>query len=68
MKRIMQWINVLPVWQSRWRVMGNDFYAPTLDRALYLALHKWGVFGRDEKNCLSISWPRACMCWTLARI
>ena len=41
--------NRLPVWHRRVRVWGADFRACSLDRLVYLTLHRLGFMGRDER-------------------
>ncbi|MEO7319970.1 MAG: FkbM family methyltransferase [Chthoniobacteraceae bacterium] len=41
--------NRLPVWHRRLRVWGADFRACSLDRLVYLTLHRLGFMGRDER-------------------
>ncbi len=62
MKAWIQGINAWPLWRSSWLVFGARLYAPTLDRAMYLALHKCGISGTDERGLLeSLVEPGHCV-------
>lgn len=52
MQRLIARMNRARCWRSTWRVYGFQFFAPTLDRALYLAFHKFGISGADERVLL----------------
>lgn len=52
MKTLVQRWNSSPVWAARWKVKGFSVFAPTLDRSLYLALHKFGLAGSGEARLL----------------
>ncbi len=41
--------NRLPVWHRKLRVWGADFRACSLDRLMYLALHRLGFMGKAER-------------------
>ena len=41
--------NRLPVWHRRVRVWGADFRACSFDRLVYLALHRLGFMGKEER-------------------
>lgn len=41
--------NRLPLWRQSMRVWNFSVQAPTLDRWVYLALHRLGCMGRDEE-------------------
>ena len=41
--------NRLPIWHRRLRVWGADFHACSLDRLVYLALHRLGLMGKAER-------------------
>jgi FkbM family methyltransferase len=47
--RMFRLLNTAPCWRSTWRVYGMRFFGPTLDRVIYLVLHKYGFVGRREK-------------------
>ena len=41
--------NRLPIWHRRVRVWGADFRACSLDRLVYLTLHRLGFMGKEER-------------------
>lgn len=41
--------NRLPIWHRRVRVWNADFRAGSLDRLVYLTLHRLGFMGKDER-------------------
>jgi FkbM family methyltransferase len=47
--RPLIWLNLLPLWKRRVRVGKNEMESVTLDRFVYLHLHRMGLMGRGEK-------------------
>lgn len=49
MSALVARFNRLPIWHQRVRVWGADFRACSLDRLVYLTLHRLGFMGREER-------------------
>lgn len=54
MKRWIGALNRSRIFRSVWRIDGINVVAPTFDRALYCALHKWRLAGSEEEKLLRI--------------
>ena len=53
MRSLIYHLNHWRGWRGEMRTWGFTMTAPTLDRRLYLALHRLGVMGTDERQLLS---------------
>jgi len=42
-------LNLLPLWRRELQVWGYHMLAPSLDRLICLALHRWGLMGKAER-------------------
>jgi len=50
-------LNLLGIWRREIRVWGYHMRPPSLDRLVYLALHRVGLMGKEEKAAL-MRWIR----------
>lgn len=46
------WLNLHRFWRRPVRVWGNRLTPVSLDRLVYLKLHRWGIMGREERTFL----------------
>jgi len=47
--RFIVWFNLLFLWKQYVRVWGNNLRATSLDRLIYLYLHRFGLMGRGDR-------------------
>lgn len=52
MPSLLRRLNYLPAWHGFHHVWGNDIFHPSLDRWLYLFLHRVGIMGRLEYSVI----------------
>src|SRR5258708_847593 len=45
-------LNLLPMWRRQLAVWDRQMLAPSLDRLLCLALHRWGIMGKSDRAFL----------------
>jgi FkbM family methyltransferase len=43
-------LNLLPLWRRELKVWGCQMVAPSLDRLVCLALHRWGLMGKTDRT------------------